>query len=117
MFLFCIDVEKNITRPTVMMAPKRWLTGFKIVLLTRKCYTMLAWILLILLRFQWGWLNTLDKTSPLKNMGHPEYDTKLQLMVQLQFWRSGEYEELHHYHYSQVVVSVRILTLSQIDLF
>ena len=37
-----------------------------------------------------------------KKMGSPGYDTKLNLMVRLQFWRSREFSILFHCHYSQV---------------
>ena len=40
--------------------------------------------------------------SKIKKMWCPGYDTELQLMVKLQFWRSEECSVLLHCHYSQV---------------
>ena len=57
-------------------------------------------------------------TTP-KKWGHG-YDSKLHLKVRLHFWRAKECGELLIYHYSQVhfdevVLSVRVSSVSQID--
>ena len=54
---------------------------------------------------------------------YPGYDSKLLLLVKLQFWSFVEWGVLLHCHYSQVhsdpgvVVPVRVLSMSQIELF
>ena len=63
------------------------------------CTSLIA--LLAGLRIHWLHPLQRDKTSS-KKKRHPGYDTKLYLMVRLQFWRFGECGVLFHYHYYQV---------------
>ena len=60
---------------------------------------------------------------PPKKWGCPGYDTKLHLVVRLQFWKSVEYRIPLQQHYSlvhseiSVLVPVRIISQCQINLF
>ena len=60
-------------------------------------------VLSVGLRIWWlyplPWSKNSSSSPKMWCLGH---NTKLHLMVRFQFWKSGEFEVLLHYHYSQV---------------